>query len=110
MSRSDWALIFLAGVALAATGCAHCDTCDNLPMPCASGDCGMGAVAAPAVIAGPAMMAPTIATIPAPAPAVIRSQPAGSGASGSGSSIPAPLPPSPGVQAPPFSPGASNGR
>ncbi len=113
MPRSSWLLVILAGVALTATGCAHCGKCSRLPLPCPSGDCGVGMVGAP-VMAGPVMMAPTMVTVPE-APTMIQSQPAGSG-SGAGagsnkpggagsSSMPSPLPPSPGVQSPPFSPG-----
>ncbi|HEU5117034.1 MAG TPA: hypothetical protein VFT74_10250 [Isosphaeraceae bacterium] len=113
MPRSSWLLVLLAGVALAATGCAHCDTCDELPLPCPSGDCGMGMMGGP-IVEAPVVMAPTMVT--APAPAVIQSQPAGPGSqsskpAGSGSSsMPSPLPPSPGVQSPPFSTGPSAPR
>lgn len=117
MPRSSWLLVLLAGVALAATGCAQCDTCDELPLPCPSGDCGLGPVVAP-VSVGPVMMAPPAAPASS-APVVIRSQPAGSGSgarssgsqgSSSSSPVPAPLPPKPGVQAPPFSSGAPSSR
>ena len=111
MPRSSWLLVLLAGVALAATGCAHCDTCDEFPLPCPSGDCGMGIVPGPVGVA-PVMMAPTIVTVPS-APAVIQSQPASGSTttprapSNSESSMPPPLPPNPGVQSPPFSTGPS---
>lgn len=113
MPRSSWLLVLLAGVALAATGCAQCDTCDELPLPCPSGDCGMGMIPGP-VMGAPVMMAPTMVTVPS-APSVIQSQPASATnpaakpPSGPGSSMPSPLPPT-GVQTPPFSTGPSARR
>jgi hypothetical protein len=53
--------------AMAATGCAHCDTCDDFPAPCVGANCGGGGVAGGYPVAAPmegAMMAaPTSMTV-----------------------------------------------
>lgn len=59
MSRSRLLAAWVVAVAAAATGCAHCDTCDDFPAPCLSGNCGGGFYGpAPTYVEGPAAPAP----------------------------------------------------
>ena len=40
MPRSRHLLMAAASLAIGAFGCAHCDTCDDFPVPCTSSNCG----------------------------------------------------------------------
>ncbi len=72
MTRSRW-LLLAAAVATSAVGCAHCDTCDQMPAPCAGGDCGVMAPAGTILAAPMAVGAPT--TLMMAAPPVVTSGP-----------------------------------
>jgi hypothetical protein len=118
MPRSRWIVAAAALAMSAASGCAHCDTCDDFPTPCAA-EGGCGAVAPPMPVVAPTMGGPVMMGGPAmmgsPAP-IVTSQPlagppsgspaAAAGGSGSGSAatdLP-PLPNGGGTQ--PFAPPA----
>lgn|GEM_PF-1759496 len=53
-------LLTAVALAIGSTGCTHCDTCDDFPIPCVGGNCG------PAV-GGPGPAFGTFAGAPAPA-------------------------------------------
>lgn len=56
MARARWGFVGLTALVLGVAGCAHCDTCDDFPVPC-SGTGGCDA-------SGPIMTGPTIMVAP----------------------------------------------
>jgi len=80
MSRSRWLLAAAVAAMTWAVGCAHCDTCDDLPVPCAGGNCGGSIAPAGLTLGAPIVVGPAT-PIAAGAP-VLNSQPAGAAGSG----------------------------
>ncbi len=100
--RLPWAAAALASIAV---GCAHCDTCDDFPLPCSGGNCGVSTLpVGPTVITSPVVSAypaetvisqPVDSTAKPPAPTSSTSpfsnQPPGATGGSSNPTEPAPL-------------------
>lgn len=63
MLRFSLALTTVA-IVIGSSGCTHCDTCDDFPLPCIGGNCG-GAGGSPTVMPGP-FAGPGIGSLVAP--------------------------------------------
>ncbi|MDB5350916.1 MAG: hypothetical protein JWN86_2163 [Planctomycetota bacterium] len=57
MARSRYFLA-VAALALGASGCAHCDTCDKMPVPCSGLGCSAALVTVPSPLMGPPASGP----------------------------------------------------
>lgn len=112
-------LLVLAGLlAVGGIGCAHCDTCDDFPLNCASGNCGANsympsqlAVSSPAP-AGPSelMAAPPVTSQPGPFNPNDITPSTRSSTGGAAPATPAPSTPAAGgIESPPAAPAAPGG-
>lgn len=76
-------LLLAAATTLALAGCAHCDTCDDFPIPCQGGNCGGGFAGPTAGLPGMGPMLPP----PAPGPDAPATAPASPASAANGADL-----------------------